>query len=84
MNSASLFSLAGRYDNPIPPRFLAPIDYLKIPDDGMIGCCYGRMMAMVAEGGSGGLRWLQDGGGGRRGGDGRRDDDGGCRTAVVA
>ncbi len=24
-------SLAGRYDNPIPPRFLAPIDFLKIP-----------------------------------------------------
>jgi hypothetical protein len=31
MNSASLFSLAGRYDNPILPRLLAPIDYLKIP-----------------------------------------------------
>ncbi len=30
-NSASLCSLAGRYDNPIPPRFLAPIDSLKIP-----------------------------------------------------
>jgi hypothetical protein len=29
--SASLRSLAGRYDNPIPPRFLAPIDSLKIP-----------------------------------------------------
>ncbi len=28
MNSASL---AGRYDNPIPPRFLAPIVFLKIP-----------------------------------------------------
>ncbi len=24
-------SLAGRYDNPIPTRFLAPIDCLKIP-----------------------------------------------------
>jgi hypothetical protein len=24
-------SLAGRYDNPIPPRFLAAIDFLKIP-----------------------------------------------------
>jgi hypothetical protein len=24
-------SLAGRYDNPIPPKFLAPIDFLKIP-----------------------------------------------------
>ncbi len=31
MNSASLCSLAGRYDNPIPTRFLAPIDCLKIP-----------------------------------------------------
>ncbi len=28
INSASL---AGRYDNSIPPRFLAPIDFLKIP-----------------------------------------------------
>jgi hypothetical protein len=31
MNSTSPCSLAGRYDNPIPPRFLAPIDCLKIP-----------------------------------------------------
>jgi len=31
MNSASLCSLAGRYDNPIPARFLAPIDCFKIP-----------------------------------------------------
>jgi hypothetical protein len=31
MNSASLCSLAGPYDNPIPNRFLAPIDCLKIP-----------------------------------------------------
>ncbi len=30
MNSANLCSLAGRYNNPIPPRFLAPIDSLKI------------------------------------------------------
>ena len=29
MNSASLCSLTGRYDNPIPTRFLAPIDCLK-------------------------------------------------------
>ena len=29
--SASLCSLANRYDNPIPTRFLAPIDCLKIP-----------------------------------------------------
>ncbi len=31
MNSASLCSLAGRYENPIPPRCQAPIDFLKIP-----------------------------------------------------
>jgi hypothetical protein len=31
INSASLCSLAGRYFNPIPTRFLAPIDCLKIP-----------------------------------------------------
>jgi hypothetical protein len=31
MNSASLCSLVGRYDNPLPPRFLAPIASLKIP-----------------------------------------------------
>ncbi len=31
INSASLCSLAGRYDNPIPTRFLAAIDCLKIP-----------------------------------------------------
>jgi hypothetical protein len=29
--SASLCSLARRYDNPIPTRFLTPIDCLKIP-----------------------------------------------------
>jgi hypothetical protein len=29
IKSASLCSLAGRYDNPIPTRFLAPIDCLK-------------------------------------------------------
>jgi hypothetical protein len=31
IDSASLCSLAGRYDNPIPTRFLAPTDCLKIP-----------------------------------------------------
>ncbi len=31
INSASLCSLAGRYDNPIPTRCPAPIDFLKIP-----------------------------------------------------
>ncbi len=34
INSASLCSLAGRYDNPIPPRFLTPIRFLKIPAQG--------------------------------------------------
>jgi hypothetical protein len=29
INSASLYSRAGRYDNPIPTRCLAPIDFLK-------------------------------------------------------
>ncbi len=29
--SAMLCSQAGQYDNPIPTRFLAPIDCLKIP-----------------------------------------------------
>jgi hypothetical protein len=31
INSASLCSLASRYDNPIPTWFLAPIDCFKIP-----------------------------------------------------
>jgi hypothetical protein len=31
INSASLCSMAARYDNPIPTRCLAPIDFLKIP-----------------------------------------------------
>jgi hypothetical protein len=30
MNSASLCGLAGRYNNPIPTRSLAPIECLKI------------------------------------------------------
>ncbi len=30
-NSPRLCSLAGWYDNPIPTRFLAPIDCFKIP-----------------------------------------------------
>jgi hypothetical protein len=28
---AAYVALAGRYDNPIPPRILAPIESLKIP-----------------------------------------------------
>ncbi len=38
MNSASLCSLAGRYDSPIPARFLAPIDFFKIPAQASIPC----------------------------------------------
>ncbi len=41
MNSASPCSLAGRYDNPIRPRFLAPIDSLKIPAQELaLGYCF--------------------------------------------
>ncbi len=36
MNSASLCSLAGRYDNPIPTRYLAPMDCLKMPSQGYL------------------------------------------------
>jgi hypothetical protein len=31
IDSASLCSLAGRYGNPTPTRFLAPVDLLRIP-----------------------------------------------------
>jgi hypothetical protein len=37
MNSASLCSLTGQYENPIPPQYLAPIDFLKIPAQAEIG-----------------------------------------------
>jgi hypothetical protein len=36
MNSASPCSLAGRYDNPIPSRYLAPIDFFKFPAQGSV------------------------------------------------
>ncbi len=35
-NSAKLCSLAGSYDNPIPTRFLVPIDCLKIPPQSLL------------------------------------------------
>ncbi len=38
MNSASLCSLAGRYNNPIPIQCLAPIDFLKIPALDLLNC----------------------------------------------
>jgi hypothetical protein len=40
MNSASLCSLAGRYNNNIPSRFLAPIDCLKIPAQLYVCVCH--------------------------------------------
>ncbi len=43
-DSASLCSLAGRYNKPIPIRFLAPIDFLKIPSLGLFrGDCILRL-----------------------------------------
>ncbi len=38
IDSASLCSLAGRYDNPIPARFLASIDCSRIPAQGCAKC----------------------------------------------
>jgi hypothetical protein len=38
IDSASLCRLAGRYDNPIPVRFLASIDCSKIPALGSTLC----------------------------------------------
>jgi hypothetical protein len=38
----AVYSLAGRYDKPIPTRFLAPIDCFKIPalyTDEYLGVC---------------------------------------------
>ncbi len=48
MNSADICSLAGRYDNPIPTQFLAPIDCLKIPAlvRKMKDSAPGRLMAL--------------------------------------
>jgi hypothetical protein len=45
MNSANLCSLAGQYDNPLPPRFLAPIDFLKIP--ALVTGGVGRRLAAI-------------------------------------
>jgi hypothetical protein len=40
MNSASLCSLAGRYDNPIPSRILAPMDSLTSETTYMFALCH--------------------------------------------
>jgi hypothetical protein len=50
-NSARLCSPAGRYDNLIPSRFLAPIDCLKIPAQFV---CRGGRQRLQA----GGQKWL--------------------------
>jgi hypothetical protein len=39
INSACPCSLGGRYDNPLPSRFLVPVDCLKIPAQ-CTGCMY--------------------------------------------
>jgi hypothetical protein len=46
MDFASLCSLADRYDNPIPTRFLAPIDCLKIPAlvQGNVSVCVSKRL----------------------------------------
>ncbi len=59
--SASLCSLVGRYDNPIPILFLAPIDCSKIPAQwSHLSCCKGslgiilRVLRLKPKGGGGG------------------------------
>ncbi len=52
INSASLCSPAGRYDNPIPTRFLAPIECLKIPAQ----VKYSIIMSQIGKGKGGGVR----------------------------
>ncbi len=56
MNSASLCSLTGRYDNPIPTRFLAPIFQLRIPLAALLvrdGLLHGEEVDDGAEGAEG-------------------------------
>ncbi len=57
-----LCSLAGRYDNPIPTRFLIPMDCLKIPaqiyilflipDFSMLGGCVWQVCEILLENGA--------------------------------
>jgi hypothetical protein len=53
--SASLFSLIGRCDNPVPSRFLPPIDCSKIPALFAI-CLYHYRFMTDFGGGGGGVR----------------------------
>jgi hypothetical protein len=71
MNSASLCSRAGRYVNPIPIRFLAPIDCLKIRAQGT-----GRLFPLYWTAGGGGegalpLKEMEGGEGGKEGEEGK-------------
>jgi hypothetical protein len=50
INSANLCSLADRYDNPIPTRFLAPIDCFKIPAQGVESDKQRRKYTILKEG----------------------------------
>ncbi len=50
MNFASLCSLAGRYDDPIPPQFLAPIDFLKIPERVFLNLYGGQESMPICQG----------------------------------
>ncbi len=47
MNSASLCSLAGRYDNTIPIRFLTTINCLKIPAWLPVNGCHDRLLRVT-------------------------------------
>ncbi len=48
INSASLCSLKGRYDNPIPTRFLAPIDCLKIQAQHPLAAAFCKIWLFIA------------------------------------
>jgi hypothetical protein len=56
MNSASQCSLAGRYDNPIPTRCLAPKDFLKIPAQHDFSLAWLQAVGYFCEGGHGTTR----------------------------
>ena len=69
IDSASLCSLAGQYDNPLPPRFLAPIDSLKIPAlVGQVLCIHRTVSLEWRDCRGGGWGWeVGDGGWGGEG-----------------
>ncbi len=62
ISSASLCGLAGQYDNPIPTRFLAPVDCLKIPaliPKGLMKITRTSRLSMVSWRNAGLKRWPQ-------------------------